>query len=150
MDISRNISGYFDSLALTKPEYFQKIKGKVSYEVSQISTVLKKDVSWRFQRLWGKTIKLCNLDKEKRKLVFPDPSLLRDYSDVLFELINYRWTQKLEDFNSAPRISQKVRGTDWENRCRAAIIFVRNNTCNKEKKSCLMSWGIWYSAYWSH
>ena len=31
---------------------------------------------------------------------------------ILFQLINYRWSQKLEDLNNAPRISQKVRGVD--------------------------------------
>ena len=30
----------------------------------------------------------------------------------MFQLINYRWSQKLEDLNNAPRISQKVRGVD--------------------------------------
>ena len=32
----------------------------------------------------------------------------------MFELINYRWAQKLEECNSSPRISKKVRGTDRE------------------------------------
>ena len=42
------------------------------------------------------------------------PELIKEYSDILFELINYRWTQKLEEFNHSPRISRKVLGTDRE------------------------------------
>ncbi len=42
------------------------------------------------------------------------PELIKEYSDILFELINYRWTQKLEEFNHSPRISKKVLGTDRE------------------------------------
>ena len=42
------------------------------------------------------------------------PELLKEYSDILFELINYKWVQKLEKLNSSPRISKKVNGTDRE------------------------------------
>jgi hypothetical protein len=79
-----------------------------------ISTILKQDVSWRFQKLGNQNFRFYDLDRENRTISVRDPGLLKDYSDVLFELINYRWTQKLEDFNSTPRISQKVRRTDRE------------------------------------
>ena len=37
---------------------------------------------------------------------------MKEHSRLLFQLINYRWSQKLEDLNNTPRISQKVRGVD--------------------------------------
>ena len=36
-------------------------------------------------------------------------------------MINYRWVQKLEEFNHAPRIAKKVRGTDGEKLRRASL-----------------------------
>ena len=41
-----------------------------------------------------------------------NPSILKEYSDVLFEVINYRWVQILETYNSSPRISKKIKITD--------------------------------------
>ena len=38
--------------------------------------------------------------------------MIKEHSRLLFQLINYRWSQKLEDLNNSPRISQKVRGVD--------------------------------------
>ena len=42
------------------------------------------------------------------------PELIKEYSDILYQLINYRWTQKLEDLDGSPRISKKIRGVDRE------------------------------------
>ena len=37
---------------------------------------------------------------------------LKTYSDLLFEIINYRWAQILETYDSSPRISQNIKITD--------------------------------------
>ncbi|MGG1400198.1 hypothetical protein ABE288_20600 [Bacillus salipaludis] len=41
-----------------------------------------------------------------------DVLILKQYSDFLFTVMNYRWTQMLEGFNYSPRISRKVRAID--------------------------------------
>ena len=43
------------------------------------------------------------------------------HSDLLLELINYRWTQILETCNSSPKIANKVRGTDREKIKRSSL-----------------------------
>ena len=46
---------------------------------------------------------------------FPyNPQLIKEHADILFQLINYRWTQKLEDIDGSPRIAKKIRGVDRE------------------------------------
>lgn len=95
----------------SQPVFFSKIEDSISIPVSKISSVLKKDVCHRFQ----KSNEIYDLDRENRTIRPHQPDLIRDYSDVLFDLINYRWTQELETFNSSPRISKKVKGTDREN-----------------------------------
>ena len=57
---------------------------------------------------------MYDLDKKNRTIKIYRPDLIKQYSKVLFDLINYRWTQKLEEFNHSPRISKKVLGTDRE------------------------------------
>ncbi|MEH6944136.1 hypothetical protein [Bacillus sp. JJ722] len=46
---------------------------------------------------------------------------IKEYSDILFTVINYRWTQMLEGFNYSPRISRKVRAIDENNIKRASL-----------------------------
>ncbi|MDB3993874.1 HNH endonuclease [Gammaproteobacteria bacterium] len=97
-----------------KPEVFTKIEHQVEIPIKQISDTLKEDVSHRFLNLEGEKFKIYDLDESKRTLAIREPKVFRDYSDIIFHLINYRWAQKLEECNSSPRISKKVRGTDRE------------------------------------
>ena len=59
-------------------------------------------------------------------LFFLLPQILKEYSDILFEVINYRWVQILETYNSSPRISKKIKITDRGG--------VRRKSLNKFKK----------------
>ena len=96
-----------------QPKYFSKVDS-VNVPVTKISNILKKDVSWRFLLLNRTESSFYELDKKNKTITVKYPQLIKEYSDILFELINYRWTQKLEEFNHSPRISKKVLGTDRE------------------------------------
>lgn len=67
-------------------------------------------MSDRFLTIGLKNFEIYELEGRTIKVLEPD--VFRAYSDILFELINYRWARKLEEYNSSPRLSQKVRGTD--------------------------------------
>ena len=99
----------------TQPITFIKVEDKVKIPVKQISTVLKQDVCKRFLILDKKVFNTYKYDLEKRTINILKPELINEYSDILYQLINYRWTQKLEDTDGSPRISKKVRGVDREN-----------------------------------
>ena len=103
----RNING-------NKPIWFSKIEDTVSIPLSKISSIMSKDVCWRFSKVGNDEFQLYELDKKGRTITPYRTDLIKEYSDILFDVINYRWTQKLEEFNHSPRISQKVRGTDRE------------------------------------
>ena len=89
------------------PIFFNRIKNKINIDVKRISKILKQDVSWRFQDVGKKKYDIYKLNLDELSLEILHPELITDYSDILFELINYRWTQQLEKFNSSPRISKK-------------------------------------------
>ncbi|MDA7793347.1 hypothetical protein N8985_04475 [Glaciecola sp.] len=108
-----------------QPKYFSKVRS-IDIPVTKISNILKKDVSWRFLLLNKTESSFYELDKKNKTITVKYPQLIKEYSDILFELINYRWTQKLEEFNHSPRISKKVLGTDRER--------VRRNNLSKFRK----------------
>jgi hypothetical protein len=102
----------YSKLYGNKPEMFEKIGGKVEINFKKINSILIQDVSHRFLKIGIKKFPLYQLNKTGREIKLLDPFILKDYSDILFELINFRWTQIAEGFNSAPRISKKIKITD--------------------------------------
>lgn len=113
--VEENIKEYRTKNETQKPITFIKVEDKVKIPVKQISTVLKQDVCKRFLILDKKVFNTYKYDLEKRTINILKPELINEYSDILYQLINYRWTQKLEDTDGSPRISKKVRGVDREN-----------------------------------
>ena len=108
-----------------QPVWFSGAENSVSIPVSKISTILSKDVCWRFPKVGKENFDLYDLDIKSRTIIPHRTDLIREYANVLFDVINYRWTQKLEEFNHSPRISQKVRGTDRENIRRKSLAKFR-------------------------
>ena len=94
-----------------QPIKFIRTKG-VEIPVNEISKILTQDVSHRFLKVGNQQKEIYNYIKGETKLGLHNPNLINEHSQLLFELINYRWSQKLEDLNNSPRIAQKVRGTD--------------------------------------
>ena len=108
-----------------QPVWFSGAENSVSIPLSKISTILSKDVCWRFPKVGKENFDLYDLDIKSRTIILHRTDLIREYANVLFDVINYRWTQKLEEFNHSPRISQKVRGTDRENIRRKSLAKFR-------------------------
>ena len=111
--VIEEVSKYRDRYGY-QPIFFSRIEDEIQIPISSVSTVLTSDVCWRFLNVGKVKFDLYNLDRENREIELHRPDLICDYSDILFDLINYRWTQKLEEFNTSPRISKKVKGTDRE------------------------------------
>jgi hypothetical protein len=97
-----------------KPETFIKVQEQINIPTKQISTVLTKDVCERFLNLDKNVLNIYKYNLEERTIDVLKPSLIKEYSNILYSLINYRWTQKLEDIDGSPRISKKIKGVDRE------------------------------------
>ena len=108
--ICQIVKNEIDKHAKLKPILFTRIENRIEIPVKKVSDVLSKDVSHRFLTIGSRNFEIYEL--KGRTINVLEPEVFRKYSDILFELINYRWAQKLEDCNSSPRISKKVRGTD--------------------------------------
>jgi 5-methylcytosine-specific restriction endonuclease McrA len=112
---------YFNKKRSVQPERLEKVdfhslglSREYEVAVKNIAKTLKQDVCWRFKNLNHETYEIYQLDLNADKIVFLGKNVLalKEYSDFLFALINYRWTQMLEGFNYSPRISRKVRAVD--------------------------------------
>jgi len=95
------------------PEFFEKVEDKIDIDIDFVVKILKQDVSWRFLKLRREEVRLYQYTKGDDLLFLKDAQVIADYSDVLVEAINYRWSQILESFNkSTPNICKKVRLQD--------------------------------------
>lgn len=95
---------------LCKQEYDKAIK--------DIVKALKADVSYRFLRIEGMEIQgIYEYEQKADSLYIAMDNLkqLKDNSLIVFDAINYRWTQMLENFNHSPRISKKIKIIDEDN-----------------------------------
>jgi len=97
-----------------KPLMFLRVQDKIELDYKRMVRILKSDVCWRFLKVDGKEYPLYELDKKNSTITVPYPEQLMEYSEFLFESINYRWTQILENFNHSPRISKKVKVIDLQ------------------------------------
>ncbi|WP_245326472.1 HNH endonuclease domain-containing protein [Methanococcus voltae] len=125
----------YNAIAGNNPKKYEKIDFKAlglekAYKntIKKISNVLPENVAWRFKKLNKNTYEIYELDLEKRTVSFKleDAMILNRYSDLMFQIINYRWTQMLEGFNLSPRISSKVKVCDQPE--------IKRNSLNKFKK----------------
>ena len=94
-----------------KPSKYLRVQDQLQVNKSEIIKVLKKDVIKRFNN----DINLYEFDYSNNTISIHNPNLLITNADIIFELVNYRWTSILEDFNFAPRIAHKVQGAETEN-----------------------------------
>ena len=55
---------------------------------------------------------MYEIDNDRNQIILHDPIFLKKHAKIIYEIINNRWTLILEDFNSSPRIGNKIRGTE--------------------------------------
>ena len=55
---------------------------------------------------------IYTLDLENKTIKVKHPDVIKEYSEILYQAINYRWSQKLEDYDGSPRICKKIKGID--------------------------------------
>ena len=115
------IESYYDTCEDRIPMRFERIENKLPQDelqklIEAVAKDLRGNVCWRFLNVGKESYELYRLDEKKEK-VFIDAEkvlLLKEYSDLLFQVINYRWTQILENFNTSPKISMKVRAVNGD------------------------------------
>ena len=107
------IESYKRKYSTSQPITYIRLRDSIRKTViKKISTVLKENVSWRFLILNKKKYDIYSLDLENKTIKVKHPDVIKEYSDILHQAINYRWSQKLEDYDGSPRICKKIKGID--------------------------------------
>lgn len=89
---------------LDQPKYYEKI-------ISSILSNARTNVCPRFKNVsGGETLEIYHIDDANKLLYFSlqDIKILDEYKFVLSKLLNFKWAQLLERFNTAPNITKKV------------------------------------------
>ena len=131
------IEKYYTFIENRKPERFERVeylleeqlKNDYNESISKTEKALKSDVSWRFIFIDGENHEeIYRYIKDENKIIISKENILilKNNSEDLFDLINYRWGLILETFNSSPRINKKVKIIDEQD--------VRRNSLRKFKK----------------
>lgn len=134
-EVDKLIERYKELTDSNIPVWFDKAeielnKNKDFYDkvISKCAKKLKDDVSWRFMNVSKEKRELYVLNKELLYISFTKEQILilQDYCYVLSQLLNYRWAQLLEKFNTAPKITSKVKGISDEKLRRNSLSKYKN------------------------
>lgn len=99
--------------------------------IRKTSRTFTQNVSYRFLKVGDKDLPLYVLDNKNQTLTFTKEqvTLIKEHAFILSQLLNYRWAQLLEKFNTSPRIAMKVKGISEEK--------IRRNNLTKFKSALL-------------
>lgn len=79
-------------------------------QISKLIATVNKNVAHRFLNVGRRKVKLYVLDLHNKQIRFSEEQvdLIRKYSVLLNELINYKWIMFLENFNETKHLAKKV------------------------------------------
>jgi hypothetical protein len=95
-----------DLLQKTEPQIIEQTIKKICID-------LTKDVSYRFKNIQGQSLDIYEYERFQKeleiKLSIDNISTITEYSTVLTDLLNYKWAQLLEKYNTHPKIIEKTK-----------------------------------------
>ena len=133
----------FKPIAFLRAESQLKKKMPLLYEetIQNVIRKIKIYVITCFLNYNGESYPFYEIDKDDNKITFQkeDLRILHENQDDLLDLINYRWSLMLEDYNSSPRIGKKVRiPDDGENNRSQLKYFDEYLDLENEKHICFI------------
>ena len=114
----KNVSGSKQPIKWYRSNIESICKEQYDKTVRQIKGALKKDVSYRFLNVQGKTVEGVYKYEGNADSLFIETMNLKELKEDslnVFDAINYKWSQMLENFNHLPRICKKVKIIDEVN-----------------------------------
>ena len=115
-----------------KNKYKKEFDSSIRKSISNI----KENVMPFFLNLNGNKYDFYSIDKKNNAIILKTANLRELYENQqdLFDLINYRWSLMLEDYNSSPRIGKKVRIMDEQDIRRTKGLSTFNKFLDLENK----------------
>ena len=89
-EVKKEIANYNNRNGTKQPVHFERIEGELKLNLNKLVRILKQDVSWRFLKLKNEIFPLYIYEKGNDYLILENQNILSEYSDILFESINFR------------------------------------------------------------
>jgi len=105
-----------------QPKYMKRI-------INQILSNARTNVCPRFLNVSkGERLDIYQIDDDNKTLIFKkeDIQVIKEYAFVLSKLLNYKWAQLLERFNTAPKITNKVQAAAEKKIRRSSLTKYKN------------------------
>ena len=120
---------YADEKLRREPDFYNNA-------LEKIARALKPDVSWRFLKSGEEELPLYKLDRSNMTVTFTRAQVddIKQCSLVFAQLLNYKWAELLEKFNSSPRIVSKVRGLSEAKLRQSSLTKFKSIYYNKDGK----------------
>lgn len=103
---------------------------QINYEkiINRIMKIANRNIAHRFLNHKSKRIKLYRLDLKTKSLRFKksDAELIKNYQHLLNDLINFKWSLYLENYNNSPYLLRKVIDSAQNNQKRQSLRAVKN------------------------
>ena len=134
-DIREMIDEYVHIVNMNYPVWFDKAEfvlnsysSIVKRKIKKFVTIANQNVAYRFMNVKDSVINLYILDRKNKTLQFScnDIAILKDYGYILIKLMNFKWVQLLEKYNSSPNISKKVSNSSNKSIKRANLSKYKN------------------------
>ncbi|WP_273008141.1 HNH endonuclease [Pseudoalteromonas lipolytica] len=111
-EVKHLINFFYEDKETHIPKRFERIESSLPINYKKLVSILKKDVSWRFLNLGKEKVDLYSYKRGADFILLDNIQVLAQNSSLLFDVINFRWTQILEQFNTSPRVAKKVKSMD--------------------------------------
>jgi len=116
--ITREISNdFYEKKKHHNPVWYNEMetyikRRQIKYEkiINHIMKIVNRNIAYRFLNNRGEKINLYQLDIKTKSLRFEksDIEIIKQYSTLLIDLINSKWTLYLENYNNSPYLLRKV------------------------------------------
>ena len=126
---------FYQHTAVTYPVWYDKVetflkRNPIRFErqVKKFITIFNKGVASKFKASRYDKLELYELDTKFKLIRFTNDQLksLKEYGDLLNQVIDYKWSRLLEEYNKAPNIIRKVVGSKDDKIKRQNLLKHRN------------------------
>jgi len=126
---------FYQHASKTYPVWYDKVEAflkrnpiRFERQVKKFITIFNKGVAAKFKASRYDKLELYELDTKFKLIRFTteDISLLKEYSSLLHQVIDYKWASLLEEYNKAPNVIRKVIGSKDDRIKRQNLMKYRN------------------------
>ncbi len=126
---------FYSSSRIKYPVWYDKIESflkrnpvRMERQIKKFITLVNKGVAAKFEKVDHERIELYELDTKQKclRLTIEQMSSIKRNSNILDQVINYKWAKLIEEYNKSPNIIKKVIGSGESKVSKPGHVKLRN------------------------